>query len=593
MGRSKKTQAMKRKSTIYPDDQYVTALLEKVCDSRNREDFCDVTFVVEGKKFSAHKLIMVASSDYFSAMFSGGFKEDHEQEIKLSSVTAVAFDCIMLYVYTGKVEIDGQCLKDVYKAADLLQYGTVIEKCKLFMTDNISKDTCLEYYQFAKKHTLIDIRNKTRTFIFENFVVISKMVKFADLPIDDFISILDSDDVQCSERTIIKTLCKWLKKHGDITEEDRTKLVNLVRYVLLTEADIRILEENEIILGKENVKRVHSILLKFFMSTYSKPLEAGKFSRPRGPTCLVYVSGDGYGKVEDVLGIIPLKGSEPKHDSIFYDELVVPCTKACVVTKGNFMFILGGKFATHSTEFPMSKVHRYNPVSQSWITLASMMNPRCDHAASIMGNAILVVGGCGTHGQTLSSVEIYDIKTNTWKTRRNFAKTISNSAVCEVNGKVYMSGGWNGNDTLYDTLHMYDKTRDVWLLKGMLEEGIYSHMMCTDGSKLYIVGGRTCARFTNCTSILVFDINSGQFTLNKPNISLDVSYTSVVSHNGYLYIVGEHEKTTFYMVNVVSDNIILKYDPNINEWSVCSTKLPKPVTNTSAASLVFPHSNIY
>ena len=38
----------------------------------NKEEFSDVTFIVEGQKFYGHKIIISQLSEKFKAMFSGG-----------------------------------------------------------------------------------------------------------------------------------------------------------------------------------------------------------------------------------------------------------------------------------------------------------------------------------------------------------------------------------------------------------------------------------------------------------------------------------------------------------------------------------------
>lgn len=41
----------------------------------NNQTLADITFLVEGKKFYAHRIALLASSDAFRAMFNGGYKE--------------------------------------------------------------------------------------------------------------------------------------------------------------------------------------------------------------------------------------------------------------------------------------------------------------------------------------------------------------------------------------------------------------------------------------------------------------------------------------------------------------------------------------
>lgn len=49
--------------TVYLGAQYV-----------NNPTLADVTFIVEDRKFHAHRIALLASSDAFRAMFSGGYK---------------------------------------------------------------------------------------------------------------------------------------------------------------------------------------------------------------------------------------------------------------------------------------------------------------------------------------------------------------------------------------------------------------------------------------------------------------------------------------------------------------------------------------
>ena len=49
-----------------------------------------------------------------------------------------------------------------------------------------------------------------------------------------------------------------------------------------------------------------------------------------------------------------------------------------------------------------------------WATKAPMPTPRTENVAASIGNKIYVVGGFAENGQTLNTVEVYDVETNTW-----------------------------------------------------------------------------------------------------------------------------------------------------------------------------------
>ena len=83
----------------FSDEEHGNFLRSRVWSIHCEADFWDVTFVVEEKEFPVHKLIMAASSDYFTTMFKGHFKEENNNKIPLVDVEASAFEQIIAYAY--------------------------------------------------------------------------------------------------------------------------------------------------------------------------------------------------------------------------------------------------------------------------------------------------------------------------------------------------------------------------------------------------------------------------------------------------------------------------------------------------------------
>lgn len=64
----------------------------------------DVTFVLDGRKFEAHRTILAARCQYFHALLFGGMKESTPNaEIELPDTSAEAFGILLEYIYSGKV----------------------------------------------------------------------------------------------------------------------------------------------------------------------------------------------------------------------------------------------------------------------------------------------------------------------------------------------------------------------------------------------------------------------------------------------------------------------------------------------------------
>lgn len=67
--------SVQERSNIDPKNKLFAGLLSML----NKEEFSDVTFLVEGKKFHGHKIVISQLSEKLKAMFAGagqaGFKE--------------------------------------------------------------------------------------------------------------------------------------------------------------------------------------------------------------------------------------------------------------------------------------------------------------------------------------------------------------------------------------------------------------------------------------------------------------------------------------------------------------------------------------
>lgn len=68
-----------------------------------RHAYCDVTFVVEGQAFPAHRCWVAAFSMPLCAMFNSGMRESQESRITLRDTDAGAFELMLNFIYGGYV----------------------------------------------------------------------------------------------------------------------------------------------------------------------------------------------------------------------------------------------------------------------------------------------------------------------------------------------------------------------------------------------------------------------------------------------------------------------------------------------------------
>ncbi|KAG9338952.1 hypothetical protein JZ751_024342 [Albula glossodonta] len=98
------------------DTQYSGSLLKAFHDQRSTGLFCDVTIIVQSRKFKAHRNILSASSTYFHQLFSVA-----GQVIELNFIKAEIFEVILNYIYSAKIiRVRSDMLEELIKSGKIL-----------------------------------------------------------------------------------------------------------------------------------------------------------------------------------------------------------------------------------------------------------------------------------------------------------------------------------------------------------------------------------------------------------------------------------------------------------------------------------------
>src|SRR3954465_4161291 len=86
-------------------------------------------------------------------------------------------------------------------------------------------------------------------------------------------------------------------------------------------------------------------------------------------------------------------------------------------TASNRVYMMGG--GNYSCGV-FSTAQAYDPVSNTWTNLTSMPTPRYEHCAAELNGLVYTIQGnpgCGSAGQAMSIVEVYNPIFNAWATK--------------------------------------------------------------------------------------------------------------------------------------------------------------------------------
>ena len=207
-------------------------------------------------------------------------------------------------------------------------------------------------------------------------------------------------------------------------------------------------------------------------------------------------------------------------------------------THGGFLYVIGGG----NSGVALSDLQRYDPVLDAWTTLASMNTARAGAAAAVIDDGIFVIGGrqstggpC-SGGPYLAAVEKYDIDTNTWSTVAPLLNARSDLAAVAHGGKIYVFGGCSSTGVTNE-VDMYDPQTNTWTttLAPMLN-GRASLVAGHSGDKVYAIGGTTDGVLLSNLNE-VYDIPSNTWSTNTA-MTAARQEAGVNSHGGRIYVVG-------------------------------------------------------
>ncbi|KAL4373681.1 hypothetical protein AHAS_Ahas05G0106100 [Arachis hypogaea] len=143
---------------VYLGEQYV-----------NNSTLSDVTFLVEGKRFFAHRICLLASSDAFRAMFDGGYREKDARDIEIPNIRWEVFELMMRFIYTGSVDVTLDIAQDLLRAADQYLLEGLKRHCEYTIAQDISLENVSSMYELSEAFNAISLRHACILFILEQF----------------------------------------------------------------------------------------------------------------------------------------------------------------------------------------------------------------------------------------------------------------------------------------------------------------------------------------------------------------------------------------------------------------------------------------
>mmetsp|Transcript_28271 Transcript_28271/g.76355 ORF Transcript_28271/g.76355 Transcript_28271/m.76355 type:complete len:682 (-) Transcript_28271:731-2776(-) len=135
----------------------------------NNPSLADISFVVDGKPFYAHRIALVASSDAFRVMFDGGYREKEASSIEIPNIGWDVFHCMMTYIYTGNVDVAPEIAPQLLQASDQYLLEGLKRLCEMRIAQALHITNLSHTFDLSESYSAPQLAKRCVLFTLEHF----------------------------------------------------------------------------------------------------------------------------------------------------------------------------------------------------------------------------------------------------------------------------------------------------------------------------------------------------------------------------------------------------------------------------------------
>ncbi|UYV64104.1 KLHL4 [Cordylochernes scorpioides] len=518
------------------EQPWARSSLERMWALLQRERLTDVVLVAAGRRLPAHRLVLAAASDYFTAMFAGDLREAGQHEVVLRDVDPDALSSLLRYCYTaivnkwskiqlvcpGEIELREETVEVVLATANLLQLPRVVQVCCSFLSARLHPSNCLGISMFAESQGCSQLHSLAHSYIMlcvcvqSHFLEVVHCQEFLMLCADEVRRLLLCDELNVpGEEAVFRALLTWIHHDLSARQSRLAPLLGAVRLPLLSPQ--------------------HVVVCQFLTDhVESNPL----FHEDRGCQELLLEALKYHLLPERRLA------------------LQSPRTRPRKSTVGSLLIVGGLDGYKGSTQ-----IQRYDLRTDTWSQFSTMNGRRLQFGAAVLDNRLYVVGGRDGL-KTLNTVECFDLRAKVWQPVASMSTHRHGLGVGVLEGPMYAVGGHDGWSYL-NTVERWDPQSFQWSYIAPMNTQRSTAGICVLNNRLYAVGGRdgsSCLRSMEC-----YDPHTNRWTLCAA-MSRRRGGVGVGAVNGYLFALGGHD-TPAVNPTATRFDCVERYDPKTDTWT--------------------------
>uniref|UniRef100_A0A3Q2VN84 Intracisternal A particle-promoted polypeptide n=1 Tax=Haplochromis burtoni TaxID=8153 RepID=A0A3Q2VN84_HAPBU len=491
---------------------------------RLRSDFCDVGLKVGGRVFKVHRLVLAASSPYFSALFAGGMREADKEEVQILGVDTDVFEILLEFIYTGVIGVTVENVQELMVAADMLQLNEVVSICGEFLKGHMDPSNCVGIFQFLEQIACMDMLEFTENYIHVHFLEVCVTDEFRGLSKEQLVRLLKSEELRIEdEYQVFTAAMEWVLQDVAKRKKHVVEVLEPVRFPLLSPQRLFKYIEG---ITDFSLRVALQTLLREYTEVTKSPKENKMYSQ-----------------------LQPAK-MRPRRKARKYLYAI-----------GGYTRLQGGRW---SDSRALSCVERFDTFNQYWTTVSSLHQARSGLGVAVLEGMIYVVGGGWIGSEIGKTMERYDPEENKWEVIGSMAVPRYYFGCCEFQGFIYVIGGISDEGMELRSAEVYDPISRRWsALPVMATRRAYVGVACLNNC-IYAVGGWNEA--LGALETVEKYCPEEEKWVEVAAMSTARAGVSVSAVNGLLYAVGGRATTRDFSAPVTVDSVEI-YDPHLDTWT--------------------------
>ncbi|KAG8238394.1 hypothetical protein J437_LFUL016830, partial [Ladona fulva] len=211
---------------VFEDEKHLSRTLQALNMMRKNRRFCDVVLHVGSIEIHAHRAVLASASPYLFELFSAddetkGSARENIITYKLNGVfDKNAFEKLVDYAYTARLEVPSQHVRNVYLAARQLKMEKVVQECSEYLIRSLDEKNCIEIRALPginRNHALV---TKLDAFIAEEFTKVYKSPVISSLQCARIEVLNQTREEMClvASDSLCRLVLAWIRQHWEDEE---------------------------------------------------------------------------------------------------------------------------------------------------------------------------------------------------------------------------------------------------------------------------------------------------------------------------------------------------------------------------------------